>query len=187
MRTFILSMAIALVLSACASVPKPLTGEYPAITPQQALANNQSGVRVRWGGEIIKVEPHPDTTCFEILARELRSDARPNMRDVSTGRFLACRQGFYDPAMYAKGRDVTIVGTINGSEQHAVGDYNYTYVKINADEIYLWPKHTASAYRGYAGWSYGPYPYGYDPFWYGGWYNGFYGGPPVIIVRHRHH
>ncbi len=187
MRTVILSVAAALALSACATVPKPLAGEYPAITPQQALTNNQSGQRVRWGGEIIKVEPHADSTCFEILARELFSDARPNMHDQSNGRFIACRQGFYDPAVYTKGRDITVVGTTSGSEQHAVGDYNYTYAKVNADEVYLWPKRSASAYPGsYGGWGYGPY--GYDPFWYGnsGWYGGFYGGP-VVIIRHGHH
>src|SRR4051812_19950852 len=95
---FTLSAATALVVGGCASVPQPIAGnDFTAITPQQAVTQNAHGARVRWGGEIIRVDPKPDSTCFEVLSRELYGDARPSRRDGSDGRFIACSKGFYDP------------------------------------------------------------------------------------------
>jgi outer membrane lipoprotein len=179
MRKFILiGSAAALVLTGCVSVPTQLAGDYQPITPQQAATQNATGQRVRWGGEIIKVEPKPDATCFEVLSRELYPDARPDRRDASGGRFIACKQGFFDPAVYTKGRDVTIVGSVTGTEQHAVGDFNYTFARVDANEIFMWPKRNAADSYPY----YGPYGPGfYDPFW-----SPWYYTPPIVIV-HRHH
>ena len=172
--------AVALVVGGCATVPAPLAGDnFAPVTPQQAVAQNAGAQKIRWGGEIIHVEPRADATCFEVLSRELWADARPNRHDHSEGRFIACSKGFYDPAVYTKGRDVTVTGTLNGTEQHKVGEYNYTFPQVNADQVYLWPK------RDYA---YGYDPWGpYDPVWgpYWGWGAWWY-GPPVVVV-HRHH
>lgn len=180
MRSFKL-MAIAAAASTlygCVSVPTQLAGDYPPITPQQAVAQNSTGQRVRWGGEIIKVEPKPDATCFEVLSRGLYSDARPDRRDGSDGRFIACKQGFFDPAVYTKGRDVTIVGSVTGTEQHPVGDFNYTFPRVDAAEVYMWPKRDRSYYA-YNPWAYGPGFY--DPFW-----SPWYFPPPPIVIVHRH-
>jgi outer membrane lipoprotein len=178
-----ISTLAALALSGCATVPAPIAGsDFAAVTPQQAATQPAGSAHVRWGGEIIKVEPKADATCFEVVARGLYADARPNRHDSSDGRFIACSKGFYDPAVYMRGRDLTVVGTLSGTEQHKVGDYNYTYAHVDADEVYLWPK------RQYAvGYS----PYYYDPFWgpyYGGWWAGFW-APPIVIVHgsHMHH
>ena len=174
MRYLIPTIALAaLAAGGCATVPPQVAGnDFAPITPQQASSQNAHGTRVRWGGEIIKVEPKSDSTCIEILSRELYSDARPNRHDQSDGRFIACGKGFYDPAVYAKGRDVTIVGQVAGTEQHQVGDYNYTYARVDADNVYLWPKRQ-NYYAYYDPW--GPY---YDPFWGPYWW-----APPVVVVR----
>jgi outer membrane lipoprotein len=176
-----ISAFAALALSGCASVPAPIAGnDFAAVTPQQAVSQHASDARVRWGGEIIKVEPKVDATCFEVVARGLYSDARPNRRDSNDGRFIACSKGFYDPAIYTKGRDLTVVGKLAGTEQHKVGDYDYTYAHVDADQVYLWPK------RQYAvGYS----PYYYDPFWGPpGWWGGWW-APPIVVVHggHMHH
>src|SRR4051794_33607901 len=116
MRPLIFVIALgALVLGGCATVPAPVAGtDFSTLTPQQAIAQNAGSARVRWGGEIIKVEPKNDSTCFEVLARELYSDARPNRHDGNDGRFIACSKGFYDPAVYTRGRDLTVVGKLAG-------------------------------------------------------------------------
>jgi outer membrane lipoprotein len=184
-----LAIISAAVLAGCATVPAPLAGEnFAPVTPQQVAAQGGASQRVRWGGEIIKVEPRADATCFEILSRELYSDARPNRRDHSDGRFIACKSGFYDPAVYAKGRDITVVGAVNGNEKHKVGEYDYTFAKVDADEIYMWPKRTMNpGYDPYWGGCYG------DPFWgpaWGpgwncgwGWGGGYWGRPRVVIAH----
>lgn len=187
MRNITLAITTALVVGGCATVPAPIAGDnFTPVTPQQAVTQNAAGQRVRWGGEIINVEPRADVTCFEVLSRELYSDARPsNHRDRSDGRFVACGKGFYDPAVYTKGRDLTVTGSLNGTEQHKVGEYNYTFPQVVADQVYLWPERTY--YAGYYGYGW------YDPFWgpywgpyYGGW--GWW-GPPVVVVHggHGHH
>jgi len=83
-------------LGACATVPAPLQGQFAPVTPKEAIASGAQE-SVRWGGEIIGVDPKAGHTCFEILGRELDSMARPIARDPSQGRFLACSDGFYDP------------------------------------------------------------------------------------------
>jgi outer membrane lipoprotein len=179
MRKSALVITIAVALGGCATVPAPIAGDnFATVTPQQAVSQNASGQRVRWGGEIINVEPRADATCFEVLSRELWSDARPNRHDHSDGRFIACSKGFYDPAVYVRGRDLTVTGSLNGIEQHKVGEYNYTFPQVSADQVYLWPKREyVNDYYGY-GW--------YDPFWGPYWGPGWF-GPPVVIVHHRHH
>lgn len=179
MRHYLTAIALAAALGGCASVPQQIAGDnFTAVTPQQAVSQSAGGQRVRWGGEIINVEPRADVTCFEVLSRELYADARPNNHhDHSNGRFVACGKGFYDPAVYTKGRDLTVTGSLNGTEQHKVGEYTYTFPQVSADQVYLWPE------RNYASGYYGPY---YDPFWgpyWGGW--GWWGPSPVVVV-HRH-
>ncbi|MEP6484442.1 MAG: Slp family lipoprotein [Rudaea sp.] len=167
----------ALLLGGCATVPTPIAGkDFAAITPKQVTTQDAHGTRVRWGGEIIKVEPKAEQTCFEVLSRALYPDARPNRRDDSDGRFIACGHGFYDPEVYKKGRDLTVTGQIAGTEQHLVGEHEYTYARVDADGVYLWPKREAQPL--YDPWG----SYFYDPFWgpFGGpyWFT-----PPVVIIR----
>jgi outer membrane lipoprotein len=173
-------VVLAASLGACATVPAPLQGQFAPVTPKEALAT-AAQTPVRWGGEIISVDPKAGHTCFEILGRELDSTARPVAHDPSLGRFLACRDGFYDPEEFKQGRYLTVVGRIDGSEQGKIGEYDYTYPRVAADIIYLWPvvPRVGRYYDSYPG-GYGPWG---DPFWSPGW---AWWGPPVVIV-HRHH
>jgi len=189
MRKTVFAIVIAAALGGCATVPTPIAGDhFVKITPQEAASQNAGNQQVRWGGEIINVEPRADVTCFEVLSRELYSDARPsNHHDRSDGRFIACSKGFYDPEVFTKGRDLTVTGSLNGTEQHKVGEFNYTFPQVAADQVYLWPERNyyAGYYGGYGGW--------YDPFWgpgwgpyYGGW-GGWWGAPPIVVVSPHHH
>lgn len=174
-----IGLAGTLLLSGCATVPQQLAGtDFVAVSPQQAASQALRGPRVRWGGQIISVETKSDSTCFEVLSRELRSDARPREHDASDGRFLACGKGFYDPEIYTKGRDLTVVGELAGTEQHNVGEFAYTYALVDVDSVYLWPEYHYHDYYGYYDpwWPY--YGYGY-PYW--GW--GYWWAPPVVVVH----
>jgi outer membrane lipoprotein len=179
--TAILTVTAAALASGCATVPPPLAGDHFAtVTPQQAVTQNVDGQRVRWGGEILRVEPRTMSTCFEILSRDLYADARPSRHDHSEGRFIACKPGFFDPAIYTEGRDITIVGALNGNERHKVGQFDYTFAKIDADVVYMWPVRTQ--YAGYYD------PWGCDPFWgwgscYGWGGYGYWGSRSVIVTR----
>ncbi|KAA2285636.1 Slp family lipoprotein [Arenimonas fontis] len=139
LRTTVTALA-GLLLAACASAPKPLQGEFVALSPADAVRAGSLGERVRWGGRIVSVEPLAEESCFEVVSRPLAGDGRPVDRDGSTGRFIACRAGFYDPEVFRPGRDVSFVGRIDGFEHRKVGDYGYRYPRLAAEVVYLWPE-----------------------------------------------
>ena len=59
--------------------------------------------------------------------------------DASGGRFIACRAGFYDPAIFQVDREVTVTGVVDGFETRRIGEYDYRFPRLAADVIYLWP------------------------------------------------
>jgi outer membrane lipoprotein len=192
-RPLALTAAIAL-LGGCATIPQPLQGTYTGVTTASAQQGGAGGTRVRWGGEIIKTEPGPQQTCFYILSRPLDSQARPvgGTEGDNQGRFVACRNGFYDPEVFTRGRELTVTGTLHGTVSQKVGNFDYAYPRVESDVVYLWPKrqvYPAGYYDPYWGGPFGP-GFGY-PYWGGGWggygYGGYgWGGPRVIVVRPVH-
>lgn len=170
MNRFVLLLAASATLAGCATPPKPLRGTFAPLAPEQAASTGRSGDSVRWGGRIVAVEPTPEHTCFEVLGRDLGDSARPvRSADQSQGRFIACRTGFYDPAIFTTERDITVTGTITGFETRRIGEYDYRYPRVAAEVIYLWPELSQDRI------------YYSDPFWPG--YSGYWGYryPPVLI------
>ncbi len=164
---------LALALAGCATAPKPLQGEFAPVLPVDASAAQRVGDSVRWGGTLVSVTPASNETCFEVLGRDLNESARPRRADdTSAGRFLACRAGFYDPAIFAPDREVTVTGRIDGYESRRIGEYDYRYPRVAADVVYLWPERRDDEYYRYAD----PFWPSYRPFWWGGYY---------IPVRHH--
>ncbi|ADV27850.1 outer membrane lipoprotein Slp [Pseudoxanthomonas suwonensis 11-1] len=161
-------------LAACATAPQPLQGSFPQVTPQQAVAATPGSSPVRWGGRIVETQPKQDRTCFQMVAMPLNATGRPqsNSADVTQGRFVACRAGFYDPAVFTPGREVTFVGRVEGTESVRIGEYDYHLPQLAADVVYLWPEVREVEVV------VPPYPYGpYGrPYWgpyragWGGWW-----------------
>jgi outer membrane lipoprotein len=141
------ALAVALTLTACATAPKPLQGEYSPLLPDDFVNRDAAGERVRWGGRIVSVEPRAQSSCFEIVAMPLGSSGRPLKVDRTEGRFLACRAGFYEPQVFEEGREITIAGRIDGFEMRKVGDYDYRAPRVAADIVYLWPERRESDFR----------------------------------------
>ncbi len=134
------AVSVLAMLAGCATFT-PVAGQYPPITPKDSQSGAYHGSLVRWGGTIIATQPKKNETCFLVLSLPLRRDGHPvvggGVSDL--GRFAACAPGFYDPARYLPGREVTFVGRIVGIVHHKVGKYDYPYPKIEAGEVYLWP------------------------------------------------
>jgi len=161
MYRWVYGWLLPIVMAGCVSVPKPLTGgHFINVTPAGAQTDHFVGQRVRWGGGIVTVEPGKSETCFEVVSRPLGSSMRPQDTDRTDGRFSACASGFYDPVVYAQGREVTFVGTLQNAIVRKLGEYEYRLPRVKAETVYLWPKREI-----YPGWS----PYYYDPYWYGPW------------------
>lgn len=170
---FLILSSIILILSACTTVPEQIQGEYASITPARS-GQNLVGQDVRWGGIILQTNVESDHTCFEILSRELDKYLRPELEDQSTGRYMACNEGFYDPAVFARGREVTLTGTISEMLVRPLDEYEYHYPVVDIDNLVLWETRTTVLVTDHFN----------DPFygpWHGrwpyrGWYDPWYGG-----------
>lgn len=132
-------ISASLTLTACISLPPPLMGEVSPLIPRDAKTTDV-GHAVRWGGVIVEVEPGAERTCLTLLAKPLRGDGRPDPGDTSLGRFIACRAGFYDPAVFVPNRELTVRGRIAGLIEKPVGEFRYGYPQLDADVLYLWPE-----------------------------------------------
>lgn len=136
-----LIVAAMLLLGGCALTPEPLRGDFAALAPRDALqaGDAPAGPRVRWGGRLLELSRHGDETCFLVASEALGADARPLGRGPGQGRFLACRAGTYEAAVFSTGRGVTFTGTLAGADVHPPGG-GYRLPRIDADVVYLWPE-----------------------------------------------
>jgi outer membrane lipoprotein len=69
------ALIAALALAGCATAPTPLRGDYAPLSPADATTA-AVGTSVRWGGTIAVVEPRRDSTCLQIVGRDLTSLGR---------------------------------------------------------------------------------------------------------------
>jgi outer membrane lipoprotein len=169
-------MLSAMLLTACASqIPEQIRdapAEGPTVAEARAGAGRFAGTRVRWGGTIAEVENRESQTWIEVVARDLQDNARPRESDRSQGRFLARFDGFLDPAIYSRGRQITVVGSVDGQKTRTIDQYEYRYPVVKVDSHYLWEP--LPEYR-YVRDPYYYSPFFYDPFFYDPfWYDPFY-------------
>lgn len=151
------------------------------LTLTQVRDNPQANLNkvVLWGGRIIRTVNKPKGTLIEVLQLALDSEDRPKTGYDSSGRFIVAMQGFLDPEIYHKNREVTVVGQVVGVEPLPVGEVKYKYVLLRGKELKLWQKRpdVVRVYPagGFYGGMYGPMwgPMGPGPYPY--WFNGPYG------------
>lgn len=179
MRTGALLLAVVALAVAGCRPPKPLQGEFAPVTVLDAQMRDATGEHVRWGGVIVKTTPEESQTCFEVVSRPLDRRAEPPIRsDVTYGRFIACADGFYDPAVWEEKRRITVVGTVDGFVDGTIGDRPYRYPRVRAEAVWLWPRPRPQPDVVYAdpwgpwwgpGWGpwWGPYPYWGGGVWVG--------------------
>jgi len=167
-------VVMAILISGCTTVPEQIQGDYTDISPAR-VEPALFGSQVRWGGTIIDAVNEDDSTCFEVLSRELDKYLRPRVEDRTAGRFIACKPGFYDPEVYAHGREVTLTGRIRGIEVRQVDEFDYRYPVIDVDALILWEVRQEVLVIDYP----------YDPFYYPYWYGPYWGPYPYYPMHGR--
>ena len=161
---------LALVLAGCLGPPPSLSGSFSDVSVAQAKQDDLTGGRIRWGGTIIETRVRREDTCFDVLSRPLDHEAVPRHDSHPDGRFKACAPGFYDPGLYAKGRDITVVGSMQGTERGRMDEQEHRYPTVAAEAVHLWPERVPPPPPipypdlSYALWP----PWRYDP-WYSSW------------------
>jgi len=153
-------------LAGCATTAPEAIRENPPGNPSVAEVRTSpdrfAGERVRWGGTIANVENRQRQTWIEIVARELDNRGRPTDGDTSYGRFIARLDGFVDPAIYSKDREITVVGNLAKALTRNIGKHPYRFPVVDVATHHLWAREQAAR------------PYYYDPFWYDPWYPYYY-------------
>jgi outer membrane lipoprotein len=93
------------------------------------------------GGKVIETQTLKGATELTVLQLELDGQHRPKDNDQTKGRFLVVADQFLDPAIYAKGELVTVVGRLEEAVTRPIGERDYVYPKLKAVEIKLWKKY----------------------------------------------
>lgn len=157
-------------LQACSNIPQPLRVEDNTALISYANVKkspqNYIGSKVRWGGEISNISNLTDRTIIEVVNLHLSdSTAKPKSKNKSLGRFRLAYKGLLDPLIYKKGRYITALGTVSGTESGKIGKYDYLYPVINLEAIYVWEKTKTIRIKGdpFNSRFWGPYPY-YGPY-----------------------
>lgn len=162
-------------LAGCAHMPSQLAQPVSALSLAEVRTSAApvQGQRVRWGGVIAAVENRNAETWLELVEQPLGRQARPQMVDLSGGRFMVKVAGFLDPTIYAKGRELTVVGSLDGMFRSTIGKgYHYDYPVVAVSAHHLWPPrverdtyYVEPAFHTW-GWPGYRHPWGwYDPFW----------------------
>ena len=176
MRTFAITAAanmfstgilliLGLLLTACATTPPAIRHAPPGDLQLGEARDDVSahrGTPVRWGGTIVSVENKDNETWIEVLELRLSRAGEPKRYSSSAGRFLIRVSRFLDPVLYTKGREITVIGILEGDAERSIGKQPYSFPVVKADEHYLWaPYHHYGYYpRYHYGYRYG---HGYYP------------------------
>lgn len=106
--------------------------------------------RVVVGGYVVLVQNQKLQTRIEAVQAPLGIGQQPKSKDLSQGRLILIYDGFIDPEVYTKERQITVGGPLMGSSTTERQNHPYPYLRIRIEEIHLWPK---------------PQPATLDPFW----------------------
>jgi outer membrane lipoprotein len=144
MKTIYL-LTLLLLLAGCAGSPLQLEGVNRSLNPAMVSPDHpQTGARVVWGGMIIKTDLLKAETQIEVLAFPLDDRGEPDRQATSLGRFIILHKGFLEPAEFASGHWVSVVGTVGQSKTGKVGAANYRFPVIVPEQLHLWPESGSS-------------------------------------------
>ena len=130
-------------LSACATVPEFDTKNVEfSLTPEQVINKPAAtrGKTVVWGGTILDIKNLEKATRLEILAYPLNDSYRPLTDQKPLGRFIILHSGYLEPTTYAQGKQLSVLGKVNGTQSGKVGETRYTYALIKSQQLHLWSK-----------------------------------------------
>ncbi len=134
-------------LAACSTTPPLETrGVDSRITTKQAVATPDMlrGRKVLWAGVIVQCVNQPHSTQLEVLAYPPRYNNHPDINAAPLGRFIIVQQGYLETVDYAPGRELTVVGSLDGVRHGKVGEAEYVYPLVHSQQLRLWP--VASGY-----------------------------------------
>jgi outer membrane lipoprotein len=139
-------LGLMVLTTACASaIPKEALRQVDPEVTFQGLINDPErykGKVILVGGQIVSITVREGESWVEVLQQPLDWKQRPKATDVSYGRFLICFEGFLDPAIYAEGKKITVLGEVQGKKVQPLNEMEYIYPVLLPREHYLWKPET---------------------------------------------
>ena len=145
LKTFSIIGLMVLAAACGSAIPKESLRQVdPEITFQGLIKDpdRYKGKVILVGGQIVSTTVRESESWVEILQQPLDWKQRPQNTDVSYGRFLVCFQGFLDPAIYAAGKKITVLGEVLGKKVQPLNEMEYAYAVLLPREHYLWKPET---------------------------------------------
>jgi outer membrane lipoprotein len=105
------------------------------------------GKIVLWGGVIIGIHNTREATWLELLQEPLGGNDRPIRGALSEGRFLIRHEVFLDPAVYLRGREMTIAGEVVGGKIRSIDGVEYHLPVVASKQMVLWSPETDSSFH----------------------------------------
>lgn len=129
-------------VSGCSVLPESITtaDETNLVTYDMVKKDftSHQGKKARWGGIIANIENKADMTVIEIVNLTLSYQGRPKDIENSNGRFLAYYDGFLEPMIYKKGKDITVLGDVLPPIKGKIGEKEYLYPVLKVGGFHLW-------------------------------------------------
>ncbi len=90
------------------------------------------------GGIIVDSRNLKAGTQLEVLQQPLDGKGRPLETDETGGRFLVTTEQFLDTAIFHRGRAITVIGEVVGQQTHPLGQIEYRYPVLKAQDVHIW-------------------------------------------------
>jgi len=136
-----LTLAMLFLMSGCAHVISQELREQTDkdMTAEMLFKNPEAykGKAVILGGVIINTCNTDEGSSVEVLQTPLDYRGRPEGTDFSYGRFIFVYEEYLDSAVFSKGKAITVGGKIVGKTSRPLGEIEYTYPLIHAQEVHL--------------------------------------------------
>ena len=136
----LLGMAVLLTALAACTAPYPLPKDNLSLAQVQNNVASHKDKVVAWGGIIIATDVKQNASTLTILAKPLDNFGQPIVSETSYGRFLARSSGCLDPAVFEPGSQITVTGTIVGTENHKIGEYDYAMPVLSIETYRIWSR-----------------------------------------------
>ena len=192
MRPYLYQLSFCMLLSACSGLLPSAVRDVPVtdVSYRQASRdlNHYKDTSVRWGGVIIEVDNEENFTLVQVLSYPLDYFGEPKLNKPAEGRFVIKSTKFLDPAVYAKNREITVAGKLEGDIQRMIEKKTMLLPLLASSALYLWPPVYQNdpygyghgygyGYRAMGGYGFNPYiGYGYygSPSYWGGYYGPYW-------------
>lgn len=142
-------VCIVVLLSGCSVMSKSMRNQVGTMQSFEDVINaipKSIGSNVIFGGYVLDVTNAADKSTITLVQAPLGIGDEPGSRDKSKGRLVVEYQGFMDPEVYTRDRKVTVGGRILHGAAAVSDQTPYPYLRIDAQEVYLWPVRTRYHY-----------------------------------------